>query len=147
MFITVLNEIAKVMFLHLSVCPQGVSASMHARIPPTPPPPARSRHPQGTDFPPPPPQGADPSGSRPPRHQEQTPPGADPTPPPNRRLLLRTVRILLEYILVYFRISIIIQSFLNLPVSPAGDISMGDILTVQPFSNTVDLVELQVNCT
>ena len=31
-------------------------------------------------------------------------------------------------------------------VSSAGDISMGDILTVQPFSNTVDLVELQVNC-
>ena len=32
--ITVRNEVAKVMFLHLSVCPQGGSASVHAGIPP-----------------------------------------------------------------------------------------------------------------
>ena len=58
---TVHNEVAKVMFLHLSVCPQGGSASVHAGIPPG------SRH---------------------------------PPPTPGRRLLLRTVRTLLECILV-----------------------------------------------
>ena len=53
--ITVRNEVAKVMFLHLSVCPQGGSASVHAGIPPP---------------------GADSPGTRPPK--EKTPPGADP---------------------------------------------------------------------
>ena len=71
---TVRNEVAKVMFLHLSVFPH---ASVHAGIPP----------PDQT------PLGADPPLA-------DTPPGADLPPPPSRRLLLRTVRILLECILV-----------------------------------------------
>ena len=81
----------------------GVSASVHAGIPHT--------LPLGADTPPPgadtPPWGADtPLGSRPPplgadTPPEQTPPGADtPPPPPEIRSLLRTVRILLECILV-----------------------------------------------
>ena len=45
-FITGRNEVAKVMFLHLSVCPRGGSASVHAGIP------SRSR-PPGTRPPPP----------------------------------------------------------------------------------------------
>ena len=63
LFITVRNEVAKVMFLHLSVSHSvpGGSASVLAGIPHTPPP-------------------------------EQA--------PPSGRLLLRTVRILLECILV-----------------------------------------------
>ena len=73
---TVRNEVAKVMFLHMCVCPQGASASVHAGIPPP--------------------------GARP--HWEQAPLGAD-TPgsrhPPSRRLLLRTVRILLECTLCF----------------------------------------------
>ena len=75
-FITVRNEVAKVMFLHLSVCPRGGggSASVHAGIPHSPP---RSRHPPG---------GRHPAGSR--------------HPPSSRRLRLRTVRIVLECILV-----------------------------------------------
>ena len=73
---TVCNEVAKVMFLQACVCPHGggVSASVHA----------------GTPHPP----------------QEQTP-GVD-TPrsrhAPERRPLLRTVRILLECILVYEKV-------------------------------------------
>ena len=56
---TVRNEVAKVMFLHLSVCPQGGSPSVHAGIPPPPPPPGpdtprdQTRHLQEQ-----PPQGA-----------------------------------------------------------------------------------------
>ena len=64
---TVRNEVAKVMFLQASVCPQGgVSISVHARIPlppgadipqeQTPPPeqtPPRSRHPRSRHPPPP----------------------------------------------------------------------------------------------
>ena len=72
--ITVRNEVAKVMFLHLSV--HRGSASVHAGIPPT--------HPR--------------AGSPP--DQAPPPPGATTPPPLNRRLLLRTVRILLECILV-----------------------------------------------
>ena len=49
---TVRNEVAKVMFLHLSVCPQGGCASVHAGIPPpgadTP---WRRHPPAGTDTP------------------------------------------------------------------------------------------------
>ena len=100
MLITVRNEVAKVMFLHLSVRPQGgvgVSASVHSGIPHPPsrhttgvdtpksrhPPleqtitpqeqtPPRSRHSPGSRHP----QGADtPLGADTP--QEQTPPGAD----------------------------------------------------------------------
>ena len=102
-FITVRNEVAKVMSLQVSVCPQGGSASVHVGIHPpnqapawdqTPPdsrpPDPRSRHP--LDQAPP--------GSRHPPIWEQTPPSLEAEPPPSRRLLLRTVRILLECILV-----------------------------------------------
>ena len=124
---TVRNEVAKVMFLQACVCPHGgrVSASVHAGIPPP-----RSRHLQEqthTNLPP----GADthtpgsrhplPGADTPSRVQtppEQTPPGRD-TPwsrhPPGAHppradspqghshcCGLRTVRILLECILVCF---------------------------------------------
>ena len=95
--ITVRNEVAKVMFLQASVCPQrgeGVSASVHGGIPNPP----KSRHPPGADTP----LGADtprsghtPQSRSPPeqtttweqtplsRHPlEQTPLGADTLPPP-----------------------------------------------------------------
>ena len=67
---TVHNEVAKVMFLHLSVILfTGGSASVHAGIPP---PQSRhppgSRHPQGTDTP----QGADPPGADTPQDQTAT---------------------------------------------------------------------------
>ena len=82
MVITVRNEVAKVMFLQACVCPHGgVSTSMHAGIPP------QSRHPSGSRHTPLPP------GSRHP--PEQTPPGRD-----GDCCGLRTVRILLECILV-----------------------------------------------
>ena len=75
---TVRNQVAKVMFLHLSVISvhKGGSASVHAGIPPRPTPPPGSRHP--------------------PEHTPQT------RHPPGRWLLLRTVPILLECILVIF---------------------------------------------
>ena len=64
--ITVRNEVAKVMFLHLSVIlSTGGSASVHAGISP-PPPPSGTRHPPGADTPP--------QSRHPP---EQTPPRAD----------------------------------------------------------------------
>ena len=66
------QRIAKVMFLHPCVCPQGVGL-----------PQCRDTIPLGAETP----QGAD------------NPPGAG-TSPGSRRLLLRTVRILLECILV-----------------------------------------------
>ena len=88
---------AKVMFLQASVILStgGVSASVHAGIPPPP----RSRHPLGADTPP---------GSRHPS-REQTPPRANTPrsrhPPPHSRLRHtvneRPVCILLECILVY----------------------------------------------
>ena len=56
---TVHIEVAKVMFLHLSVCPRGGSASVHAEIPPPHP---GSRHTSPLSRPP----------------LEWTPPGADP---------------------------------------------------------------------
>ena len=66
LLVTVCNDVAKVMFLHLSLCPRGgESTSVHAGMP----------HPPGADTP----------RSR---------------PPHGTRLLLRTVRILLECILV-----------------------------------------------
>ena len=77
--ITIRNEVVKVMFLQVSVCPhrgEGVSASVHggihspwSRHP-------QSRHPPGADTPP---QSRHPPWSRHP--QEQTPPGAEPPPP------------------------------------------------------------------
>ena len=87
---TVRNEVAKVMFLQVCVCPQQGSASVHVGI-----------HPPETSFAP---------GSRLPPPREQTPhlgsihpprPGSpqEQTPPPRRWLLLRTGRILLECIL------------------------------------------------
>ena len=86
----------------------GVSASVHAGIPhpPREQTPPGCRHPTGADMPP---GSRHPPGSRPPLGGADTPrsrhpPGAN-TPhgsrhPPKRRPLLRTVRILLECILV-----------------------------------------------
>ena len=89
--ITVRNEVAKALFLLLSVCPQGGGfASVHAGIPHTPcsryPP--RSRHPpeQAPPWEQAPPRAGTPSWSR---H------------PPSRQLLLQTVRILLVCISVF----------------------------------------------
>ena len=97
---------AKVIFLQASVCPQGggVSASVHAGIPP------QSRHPRREQTPPeqtppreqtPLPREDPPRADTPP---EQTPPGPD--PPPGSRLQHtvneRPVRILLECILVRY---------------------------------------------
>ena len=66
---TVRNEVAKVMFLQASVCPQGegVSVSVHAGIP----------HPLGADIPPP--EQTTPGNRHPPLGSRH-PPGAD-TPP------------------------------------------------------------------
>ena len=75
----------------------------------------RSRHPPEADIPqsrhPPKqtPPGADPPSRHPPA---DTPPGADPTPP-ERRPLLRTVRILLESILVSKRQHLFFSSSAN----------------------------------
>ena len=63
--IIVRNEVAKVMFLQASVCPQGgVPDQEHPQGADIPPPPS-SRHPLGLDTPP----------------RPGTPPGADTTPP------------------------------------------------------------------
>ena len=124
------TKFAKVMFLHLSVIlftGGGLPQCMLGYHPPEQTPHPRSRHPPGTRHPPPPPgtrhpppppgtrhppEPGTPPGTRhppgpgtPPREQkppwEQTPPGTrHPPPPEQRRLLLRTVRILLECILV-----------------------------------------------
>ena len=52
-FFTVRNEVAKVMFLHLSVCPRGVSASVHAGMtPPWDQASPGTRHPTGPGTPP-----------------------------------------------------------------------------------------------
>ena len=107
--VTVRNEVAKVMFLQVCVCPWGVCLSACWDTP-------RSRHPHpGTRgvclsacrHPP----GA---GIRRSRHPQcRHPPGAGtplgPDPPdqtpPSRQLLLRMVRILLECILVAYNFS------------------------------------------
>ena len=88
--VTVRNEVAKVMFLQACVCPHGGGVCLSACWDTTPPlgsrqPPPWSRHPTPRSRHPPP-------GSR------QPPLGAD--PPSERRPPLRTVRILLECILV-----------------------------------------------
>ena len=91
--ITVCNEVAKVMFLHLSVCPRG-GVCLSAGIPPP-----GSRHPPEQTPPrsrplqsrhPPPKQASPGSRSLPPKTRH----------PPSWQLLLRTVRILQECILV-----------------------------------------------
>ena len=111
--ITSRNEVvAKVTFLHLSAIlfTGGVSASMHAGIPPpweqTPP---RADTPQEQTPPEQTPPGSrHPPGSRPPRADtpwEQTPPRAD-TPPGSRlwhTVNERPVCILLECILVLYQ--------------------------------------------
>ena len=91
MVITVRNEVAKVMFLQVSVCPQGglgVSASVHAGIPPPEQTPPWSRHP-----PEPTPQEQTPQEQTPPsRHPPgaDTPPPPEQTPPPGNLFVLRT---------------------------------------------------------
>ena len=121
-FITVRNEVAKVMLLHLTVILSTGgwgwgwgSASVHAWIPHLPRtrhPPPGTRHPPGPDLPGPGtprdqiPLGPDPPGPGTPSRTRHPPRGPDPSyqaPPPPREqrwLLLRTVRILLECILV-----------------------------------------------
>ena len=120
---TVRNEVAKVMFLHESVCPQvGMPGQVHPPGPDTPAgpgAPSRTRYTStgpGTPWDQVPPSGP---GTRPRTRypQNQVPPGAGthpsgaryppdqvhplgPCAPPRRRILLRTVRILLECILV-----------------------------------------------
>ena len=90
--ITGRNEVvAKVIFLHLSVIlfTGGVSASVHAEIPPPPPEqtPSGTRHPPGPDTPPeqtPPPRSRHPPGADTPPEQtpwEHTCPPWDQTPP------------------------------------------------------------------
>ena len=103
--ITVRNEVAKVIFSQACVCPQGGvlpqcmmgCQSPRPDTPPLGPDPLGPDTPLGSDTPqeqtPPPPR------SRP--HRSRYPPGAD---PPERRLLLPTVHILLECILVYIYI-------------------------------------------
>ena len=92
-FITVRNEVVKVMFLHLSVShsvhgggtwtgPQGTRYTPRTRSP------LQQVHPQA---------GTPPAGTP----RVGTPSLAGTPPTPSRRLLLRTVRILLECILVY----------------------------------------------
>ena len=108
--ITLCNEVAKVMFSQASVCPPqggGVCLSAWWDTPPwerTPPPWSRhprSRHPLEQT----PPRADNPPWEQtPPRadtSQEQTPPQKQTPPPPEIRPLLRTVRILLECILVF----------------------------------------------
>ena len=87
--ITVRNKVVKVMFLHVSVCPQG---GVPGQVPPW-----DQVHPLGPGTPcryqvHPPLGPGTPPGTR------YIPPG--PGTPPRRRLLLRTVRILLECIIV-----------------------------------------------
>ena len=113
--ITGRNEVvAKVMFLHVCVCPQGgrVSASVHAGMtdPPEPGrhPPRPGRAPPGPGRPPRPGR-TPPDQAEPPRTRQNPPrPGRHPPgpgrPPPGSRLqhtvYERPVRILLECILV-----------------------------------------------
>ena len=112
---TVRNEVAKVMFLHLSVCPQGglpqCRDTPRADTPPPEQTPPNEQAPPGSRLP----GSRNPPRSRhlfspreqaPPPSRSRHPPGAgtrpprDRHPPPrSRRLLLRTVHILLECIL------------------------------------------------
>ena len=97
---TIRNEVAKVMFLHLSVCPQGgitwagtLRDQVHPPGPGTPPwdqvyPHWDQVHPPGPGTPP---------GQVPPYQVHPR----DQVHPPSRQLLLRTVRILVECILLF----------------------------------------------
>ena len=118
LIITGRNEVvAKVMFLQACVCPQGgVSASVHAGIPPQtrcppphPPDQTQHHHPPGTRQTPPgpgrPPRDqAEPPPPTPPLDLGRPPPGPDTLPSPGSRLQQTVyewpVRILLECILV-----------------------------------------------
>ena len=89
--ITVCNEVAKVMFLHLSVILFTGGCLPQCML---------GYHPPGADTTP---------GSRPPRTRHPPRPGTPWTKHPpgtGRRLLLRMVRILLECILVFINIKI-----------------------------------------
>ena len=107
--VTVRNEVAKVMFLQVHVCPwEGLPQCMLGYPPEQAPPPRdQGGLPQCMQAPP---GAGTPQSQHPP---EQAPPGAgtpwDQTPqtrpPPSRQLLLRTVRILLECILVAYNFS------------------------------------------
>ena len=88
---TVRNEVAKVMFLQACVCPQGEGEYLTRYTPPGPDAPPGPGTPPRTRYTPPEP-GTPPGPGTP-------PPG--PRTPPEIRPLLRTVRILLECILVY----------------------------------------------
>ena len=95
--ITVRNEVAKVMFLQVSVCPQGdlpqcMLGYHHYHTPPG------TRHTPRIRHPP----RSRPSRIRPPPLPPWSRPPLTPgsRPPPPRWLLLRTVRILLKCILV-----------------------------------------------
>ena len=90
--LTVRNEVAKVMFLQASVCPQGGWGCLPGADTPG------SRHPP-TPWEQTPPPGADTPQSRPPSGSRHPPEQTHPLPP-EIRLLLRTVRILLECILL-----------------------------------------------
>ena len=105
---TVCNEVAKVMFLHVSVCPQGEYLGRYppgTRYTPSPlgpgTPPRPGTHPQHQVHPHPRTEVHPPSHPRGQVHSSGTryTPRRDQVPP-RRRLLLRTVRILLECILV-----------------------------------------------
>ena len=124
--ITVRNKVAKVMFLHLSVilftggmvclsaCWDTTPREAHPPRKCTHPPPQKHTLPGST--PPgstPPGNHPLPQGSTPPRKDPlplgSTPPRKDP-PPPGRRLPLRTVRILLECIVVLYIETVTISS-------------------------------------
>ena len=96
--ITVRNEVAKVMFLHLSVILSTGGVCLSACWDTTP---SRDQaHPSGTGTP-----QSNPQEQAPPKTRQIPPDQAHPPrtrhPPGRRRLLLRTVRILLECILVF----------------------------------------------
>ena len=120
--ITVRNEVAKVMFLQASVCPQGGWGCLPQCMVGYHTPQSRHTHPPGADTPleqTPPradtpreqtPPRADTPWSRHPPEQTLPPPGADTLPPPEIRSLLRTVRILLECNLVLLKFQSTVQS-------------------------------------
>ena len=96
--ITVRNEVAKVMFLQVCVCPKGgrrIPACLAGGIPA-----CLSTGLQGVPAPGGACSGGACSQGGVPAPRGYLPPGGGETPPTSRRLLLQTVRILLECILV-----------------------------------------------